>query len=325
MNQTIKVPDIAIVKTVDGTKKLLSLRDQKIKKGTLHNFGVGSGVKHNGDLYVLKETVPPIITMTTTRADFSFDGRINGNFEVDWGDGSRDKNTKKHTYTDGLGQHTISVYGNESTFTELYCNYKDLTSINIDGCKEISNLQIGGNPIDSVNLESIRSTLRELTVGGTNISQLNLTNFPLLWDLEAYGCASLKSLDITGSTEITRINIFNSKLDTLDVSNCAKLGYLDCSGNPISSLDLKNNTELGLLFVNNTDISEIDISTNKGAIYNIAVQDTPFETNEDRLVKLANELPDRTGSSKGTFNVSREYSSIVNGILEPKNWSVNTH
>lgn len=63
-NQIIEVPDISIVKRVNGTKQLLSLRDQKIKKaGSLQNFGTGSGVKYQGDLYVLDSGVIPIVTM----------------------------------------------------------------------------------------------------------------------------------------------------------------------------------------------------------------------------------------------------------------------
>ena len=54
-NQIIEVPDISIVKTVDGTKQLFSLRDQKVKKdGALLDFGTGSGIKAGNDLYVLK-------------------------------------------------------------------------------------------------------------------------------------------------------------------------------------------------------------------------------------------------------------------------------
>lgn len=53
-NKIIEVPDISIVKTINGTKRLLSLRNQKIKKdGGLQSFGIGSGIKHQGNLYVL--------------------------------------------------------------------------------------------------------------------------------------------------------------------------------------------------------------------------------------------------------------------------------
>lgn len=67
-NQIIEVPDIAVVKTVDGAKKLLSLRDQKIKKDeNLHNFSAGSGVKYQDDLYVLDSGSIPIVRMTTKK------------------------------------------------------------------------------------------------------------------------------------------------------------------------------------------------------------------------------------------------------------------
>lgn len=55
MNQIIKVPDIAVVKTIGSNKQLFSLRDQKFKKNALQNFSTGSGMVHSGNLYVLDQ------------------------------------------------------------------------------------------------------------------------------------------------------------------------------------------------------------------------------------------------------------------------------
>lgn len=77
-NQIIKVPDIAVVKTDAGVKKVFSLRDQKVKKESLHDFNTGCGVMCQGDLYVLDSEGTPIMTTTTDKEELSTVEESNG-------------------------------------------------------------------------------------------------------------------------------------------------------------------------------------------------------------------------------------------------------
>lgn len=70
-NQIIEVPDIAVVKTDAGVKKVFSLRGQKVKKEALHDFSTRCGVMYQGDLYVLDSEGTPIVTMTTGKEELS--------------------------------------------------------------------------------------------------------------------------------------------------------------------------------------------------------------------------------------------------------------
>lgn len=70
-NQIIEVPDIAVVKTEAGVKKVFSLRDQKVKKESLHDFNTGCGVMYQGDLYVLDSEGTPVVTMTAGKEELS--------------------------------------------------------------------------------------------------------------------------------------------------------------------------------------------------------------------------------------------------------------
>lgn len=70
-NQIIEVPDIAVVKTEAGVKKVFSLRDQKVKKESLHDFNTGCGVMYQGDLYVLDSEGTPVVMMTAGKEELS--------------------------------------------------------------------------------------------------------------------------------------------------------------------------------------------------------------------------------------------------------------
>lgn len=80
-NKIIEVPDIAVVKTEAGVKKVFSLRDQKVKKESLHDFSTGCGVMYQGDLYVLGSEGTPVVTMTADKQELSTveenDGSLN--------------------------------------------------------------------------------------------------------------------------------------------------------------------------------------------------------------------------------------------------------
>lgn len=108
INQIIEVPDISIVKTIDGTKQLLSLREQKIKKDTLQNFGAGSGVKYQDNLYVLDK---PGDTSENPVADIT-DGLI---FYVPFTDGTaREVISGQYPssgYTKEGGEHLFTLGG----------------------------------------------------------------------------------------------------------------------------------------------------------------------------------------------------------------------
>lgn len=77
-SQIIKVPDIAVVKTEAGVKKVFSLRDQKVKKEYLHDFSTGCGVMYQGDLYVLDSEETPVVTMTADKQELSTVEESNG-------------------------------------------------------------------------------------------------------------------------------------------------------------------------------------------------------------------------------------------------------
>lgn len=128
-NQIIEVPDIAVVKTENGEKRLLSLRDQKMQKdAVLHDFGSGSGVMYQGNLYVLDGEVE-LVRMTTEARTIKFSYNKNNYIVINWGDGQIEVDATRHTYTDELLEHTIILRGTRSDLTGLYCDDMQLTGM----------------------------------------------------------------------------------------------------------------------------------------------------------------------------------------------------
>lgn len=193
-NQIIEVPDIAVVKTISGTKQLLSLRDQKfIKEKALVDIGAGSGIKYKGDLYVLKsEKIVPegelIATFTTRRVDFGFVLWPINDITVDWGDGVVNKNTFNHTYTDGAQSHDVRIYGDVDNVSDVNC-------------------------------------------GGEIVTSLDVSNIALLTYLTCH-YNKLTSLDVSKNTKLQRLTCYTNQLTGLDVSNNTDLIHLHCADNP---------------------------------------------------------------------------------------------
>ncbi|MCM1031553.1 MAG: hypothetical protein NC410_08975 [Oscillibacter sp.] len=218
----IEVPDISVVNTVNGSKQLLSLRDQKIKKdGVLNDFGVGSGVKYGENLYVLKsekivipENYELYIIMDNLKSEASFEVSTNLLQEelvyIDWGDGiitlhsfhsgnNTITNKVTHAYTDGILGHTIKFYASSSfDFRSSTIDISGQTGLNIPGgytSLDISRI---------TKLLSLRCTLNNLT-------SLDVSKNP---ELEVLLCGSnnLTSLDVNKNPNLRSINIYVNPL-----------------------------------------------------------------------------------------------------------------
>lgn len=320
-NQIIEVPDIAVVKTVDGAKKLLSLRDQKIKKDkNLHNFGAGSGVKYQGDLYVLDSGIIPIVRMTTSKIDPSFTVKKNSDIEVDWGDGIREKNVFTHMYTDSVSEHEVIFYGKENALTELYCANNKLTSLRLDGNLALIILGCGNNKLTTLDVS--KNTFLEVLDCRTN--QLTTLDLTRNTELESLSCFENQfvTLDVSKNTKLKSFSISFNKLTSLDVCKNTRLAVLYCSGNQLNTLDVSKNIHLTELYCSENQLTTLDISMNT-AIVKLLCYSNPFIVNESALTFLANSLPQRKSGSSGELRIWNDSSAIwIQAICNEKNWII---
>lgn len=203
-NQIIEVPDIAVVKTISGAKQLLSLRDQKIvKEKALVDIGVGSGIKYEGDLYVLKsEKIVPegelIVTTTTMKANFSFVLWPIIDIMVDWGDGVIEKNVFSHTYTDGASSHNIKVYGDTNMVYTANFGGCMLMSLSVDNSTSLTHLQCQTNQLTSLDVSK-----------NTALDYLSCYDNPVISDQPALTALANSLPDRTGETA-GKLRIYDS-------------------------------------------------------------------------------------------------------------------
>lgn len=175
-NQIIEVPDISIVITIDGTKQLLSLREQKIKKDTLQNFGAGSGVKYQDNLYILNKAdeTPEIIKAKVVGDYCGFTISKADDIIVDWGDGNIDhSNNFVHSYNDGLNEHTVSFKGSTLSLLRFQSSNFALKEIYFFNNINLDEILIYKNQVSVVQAVSC-PVLSLFKVYETNITELDL-------------------------------------------------------------------------------------------------------------------------------------------------------
>lgn len=298
-NQIIEVPDIAVVKTMDGAKKLLSLRDQKIKKdGKLHNFGAGSGVKYQGDLYVLDSGIIPIVRMTTSKIDPAFSVGKNGDIEVDWGDGTRGKKFT-HTYTDGIGTHDIVFLGKNTALTSLWCADNQLIQLDVSQNSEMTRLLCSHNQLSQLDV-SMNTSLTLLQCSSNQLSQL----------------------DVSKNTALTELYCYNNQLGQLDVSKNTALTLLRCSENLLIQLNISKNTALTELRCFDNQLIQLDVSQNTELTI-LRCYSNPLLANQSALTTMANSLPQREVNNKGEIQIYNSTSaSWIQSICDEKNWTI---
>ena len=129
-------------------------------------------------------------------------------------------------------------------------NNRELTSIDVSGCTELTSLTCDSTGVTELDLSN-NPKLQSVSFADTGMTKIDLRNNPELAMISAY------------NTDITHLDLSaNPKLEFLDASNC-KLGFLDLSANPnMLYLNLSNNP-LGWVNIGNNPSLEfyIDDST----------------------------------------------------------------
>ncbi len=115
------------------------------------------------------------------------------------------------------------------------------------------------------------------------------------------------SLDVSGFTSLTKLNVYANMLTSINVDNCTALTSLDCSYNPLSSgLDLEDCTALTELYcdgcsLNTLDISDLtDLETLSCSFNNLTALDFSANTELEHLACCYNYLDTHRGGTLHT-------------------------
>ena len=124
------------------------------------------------------------------------------------------------------------------SITELYCNYNELTSLDV----------------------SQNTALTYLGFSYNQLTSLDVTNNTALIDL---WCSNnqLKEIDVSKNTFLKSLTFNGNKLTEIDLSENTSLTLLYCDDNQLSSLDLSKNTSLSILSCKHNNFDHKTIQT----------------------------------------------------------------
>ena len=142
----------------------------------------------------------------------------------------------------------------------LWCHNNPLTSLTIDGCINITNMQIGGEGSYLPNFDISRFVnLERLTITDCGLVKLDATT---LQKLEFLSCSNnkLTNLDVSNSKSIESLGIANNQIKTIDVSMLQNLRVFACGGNQLTNLDTSMLNDLFSLTCSDNQLVELKLS-----------------------------------------------------------------
>ena len=158
------------------------------------------------------------------------------------------------------GLTTLDLNGLEK-LQYLDCQNNHITELNVKNLTELSALVCNGTSLTSLDVSGL-TKLTELRCGyNENLSDLNMTGVSDLRRLQI-SYTNLGNIDISRFTGLEALYCSNTKIVSLDLSEFTNLTYLECFNNSMFDgvLDLSNCSNLWLLSCNNSNISSLDLS-----------------------------------------------------------------
>ncbi|KAB1228399.1 T9SS type A sorting domain-containing protein [Chryseobacterium viscerum] len=151
----------------------------------------------------------------------------------------------------GTKIQTLNVSGMQNLNFLSIQGASQINALNIANCTNLQTLQLLSN--DSLTSLSLASSslkaitlfsgklnqfdisnctaLQSFSATSTKITNLNLSNLPLLKTVDLVGAGQLQNIDFQNSNKIYSISITGSKLTTLNVANLPELWKLTCNNN----------------------------------------------------------------------------------------------
>lgn len=171
-----------------------------------------------------------------------------------------DKSKDKILSPDEIEQVTeISYLGFSSTGAPYY-DIRDLQGI--EYFTSLQNLEMGYSKISD--LEAVKNPdLRTLNCNGcSELKTVNVNKFPLLEKLWVMGCEKVESLTLTNCADLKELSIGWTNLSTIDLTQNSKLEDLNISGTPMTQIDLSQNVALQKIQCVSNNLEGLDVSNN---------------------------------------------------------------
>ena len=165
----------------------------------------------------------------------------------------------------GTQNLTSLDFSNNPNIQALYLNGNNvLTSINLTGCNQLSNLQLFGSALTSLDIPN-KAAMTNLLFGGS--LKLDPKDYP---NLTGLGCENLELTDLNTfipdniKSQLHTLFCGDNELESLDLSKFSNLATLWCGNNNIEELDLSHVPNLYSFQCYGNKIKVLDISNNEG-------------------------------------------------------------
>lgn len=170
-----------------------------------------------------------LIKMTTLKQQIQFDFIIaNSDIIIDWGDGQIDTNVFSHNYAEAV-EHTIVFYGASTALNRFYCEYCELTSLDIHKATGLVDFRCHDNFLTALDVRS-------------NVN------------LQFIGCFNnqIRDLDVTKNIELKVLGIFNNPISNIDISQNTLLESFNANDTQIGVLEASHNPYLWDIYIKGT-------------------------------------------------------------------------
>jgi len=149
----------------------------------------------------------------------------------------------------------------------LYCNYNQLSSLDISNNLNLVTIHCHGNLITTLDISGLQ-LITVLDCGYNQITSLDISN---LSGLKFFSCLDnqLTSLDVSNNDSLIDLNCGSNLINSLSLTNNTILFSLECYNNALTSLDVRNG--------NNQYINEFKTAFNP-QLYCIDVDDAIWST-----------------------------------------------
>lgn len=213
---------------------------------------------------------------------------------------------------------SLDVSGLEN-LTYIYCENPDgaspgqtshLTSINVNGCVNLSTLLCRFNLLTSLDLSGLYN-LSTVDCFRNHITNINLSGATNLYSL---GCSVnfISALDLSNVNNLVSLNCSYNQLTTLDLSNASNLDGFDCSNNQLTTLFIKNGSEDGFGSFINPSVFGANPNLQYICADEFQIADVQNRTNQNGLTNCQ-------VNSYCSFNPGGNYNTITGTAISDAN------
>ena len=131
-------------------------------------------------------------------------------------------------------------------------------SVTVKSSSKVEKLDFTSNKLTGISVKG--SALTEIYLGGNQFTSLDLRGSPTLQQIHCYSNPKLKSLTVTGNTNLVRLDCSMCSLSSLNISKNKGLTSLSCWSNNLKTLDVSHNPGLTWLDCSVNKITVLDVS-----------------------------------------------------------------